>query len=317
MKKAIALVLALLMLLGLAACGGKKDDDSGKSKDTNKNKSNAEEITDAPAPPENAVGALRFDVPENIKSVEHITEQTKDGEVTQFTVTYTFTNSFSVGYAYAKDMDLGDTGSVENLETAEVNGRSYYLVPDGNEYYAYTQAGKDAYAVMCIADSAEASKSMLDETMKTLRYENEEILTPAELDLFDITYTVDDTIPLAGYNINVQTDADGNVKEKSVLWKYGDNLSDPDFRIRITVYKNDTLDNVKDKDAEYEDRTVGDIAYTMLHVDENTVPYDYLVQHGSDVYEIRNAGRYTGWGTTRSTESEEAFTAFVESVRFK
>ena len=317
MKKAIALVLALLMLLGLAACGGKEDDDSGRSKDTNKNKSNAEEITDAPAPPENAVGALRFDVPEDIKSVEHITEQTKDGKVTQFTVTYTFTNSFSVGYAYAKDMDLGDTGSVENLETTEVNGRSYYLVFDGTEYYAYTQAGKDAYAVMYIADSAEASKSMLEETLKTLRYEEEEVLSPADLDLYDITYTVDDSLTLAGYNITETTDADGKVTEKTVQWKYGDNLSDPDFRIRITVYKNDTLDNVTDEDAEYEDKTIGDITYTMLHVSEGYVPYDYLVQHGSDVYEIRNAGRYTGWGTTRSTESEEAFTAFVESVRFK
>ena len=323
MKKTISLILALLLVIGLAACAGKTKDDSDAAKQS-ADESASEGETDAEKAPESAaetyptaIGALRYDLPQNIESAERIVEQTADGEVTQFTLSFTLSDKSVVGYACAKGLDLASRGSLESLETAEVNGRTYYLVKNSGEIYGYTQYGEDVYAIECAADSEENTRALLDTTIAALRYEDETKLVPADLDLFDITYTVDKTLQLAGYNINIVTDKDGNVKEKTVMWKYGEDLSDPDFRLKICVYRNDTLENVTDEDSQYEEKTVGDITYTILHVDEYTVPYDYLVQHGDDVYEIRNSGHYTGWSTTRSTESEDAFTAFVESVRFK
>ena len=140
---------------------------------------------------------------------------------------------------------------------------------------------------------------------------------PESTDLFDAAYTVDETLKLAGYDITVLKGADGEVKRKGVVWKYGEDLSNPDFRLLLRVFRGDTVENVISAEQEYEQKTVGDLTYTVLKTDENEAAYEYYVQHGNDVYEVRNSGRFNGMFTNRSEESVQAFEALLNSVHFE
>ena len=137
-----------------------------------------------------------------------------------------------------------------------------------------------------------------------------------DTDLYDISYKLDEALKVYSYSTNLTETPDGETVEKSVTWKFGEDSDNIDFRFQIAVCKNSTVKEQLKEDKEYEEKTIGTIAYTVRVPDEGKKAFEYITQHGKDVYIIRNNGK-SGWFTTRSEESEEAFEKFLNTISFK
>ena len=306
MKRITALLLAAILLLSFSACGGK----SGGETPSDETQEPAETA-------ETSLCAMQFEPPEAYTLRERFTDQTANGEVSEINISFTLADGTEVAYGVLKDLDLESKIGSSDIEKTEVNGKTFYLVDSQNEYQAYTQHGSNAYGVQCTVPEGVDGPALRSEKIAAITFADAEAeIKPNDTDLFDVRYTVSEDLPLAGYGITVLENDAGEVVKKSVVWKYGDDLSDPDFRLMIRVFRNDTVENVTDADKTYEETTVGDIAYTVLKADEGKAAYDYFTQHGSDVYEIRNNGHYNGWSTVRDEASESAFEAFLNSIHF-
>ena len=308
MKKAFALILALVMIIGLAACGGNGGGNGGGKEEE-------------PAENLGALCAVQFDPPAEYATVERFTDQTADGTVKELNMTFTLADETKICYAWAAGMDLESQIGEREVESEEINGHKVYFVDSSNQFHALLQHGADVYGVQYVLpENAEGvdGKANLKEIVTALRFTEEAAdVKAADIDLYDVTYTVDETLKLAGYGITVLKNTAGEITKKSVVWKYGEDLSDPDFRILVRVFRGQTLESVLNEGKEYEEKAVGDLTYTVLKVDEGETPYEYYIQHGDDVYEVRNNGKDSGWFSSRPEESVQAFDAFIATVNFK
>jgi hypothetical protein len=277
--------------------------------------------------------AMEFDPPAAYDTVERFSDQTAEGAVKEKNISFTLADGTVIGYAWAADMDLeGQVGS-RDVENEEIGDHKVYFMQSSNVYRAFFQHGADVYGVQYslpetdeaaegdeTAESAESTdgKALLKECVAALRFKEEAAACEAaDLGLFDITCAPDETLKISGHTVTEVCSAAGELQKKSVTWKYGEDFSSPDFRLLIRVFRGETLQDLLKEDKEYEEKTVGDITYTVLKADEGTAPYEYYVQHGEDVYEIRNNGNDSGWFVSRPEESVQAFEAFVNSISFK
>lgn len=303
MKKTISLLIACLMLLSLAACGG------GAGKTEQPEPEAPMTIAD-----DTSIYELRITPPESYESVERYTDKSGDGTIVEKDINYVLADGSKISYGCMKDLTFAELTDISKLESKEINGLTYYLLDKSGEYCAFAQKESDVYAVQ-YTPAEGGDGALLDELLAGLSFAESEEPIVDDVDLFDITFTVDDTLPIAGTSVNVSATPAGDITRKSVMWKYGEDANDLDFRFTVIVCRNSTLENVLDAEKEFETKTVGELEYTVLKTDDDA-PYDYFIQHGDDVYEIRNSGKYTGWSVSRSEESAAAFEAFINSVSF-
>ena len=272
MKKAIACVLTLALLLSFAACGagGGKDEPKPLAQDTD-------------------CMALHFDAPEGYASVARFVRQTADGGVAEKNIIYSFDDGRELTYAYAAKVDIAEQMKTEDLESGEFAGQTFFFYPDGDDYMSFAQVGEDVYGVQYTLPDSE-TREPLEQVLGQISFTDKTETDINDKDLYDVSYTIDPELPLAGWETNLTEATDGTVTKKSVTWDFGESADDLDFRFVIRVHKNTTIDQIIKADKEYEEKTIGELTYTVLKADEGKAPYEYFTQHGDDVYQIRNNG---------------------------
>ena len=302
MKK---LLTILIMVLLLCACsGGGNGGNGGKQEDLSK---------------ANKVGYMEFVPEETYTNVNSFTEQKADGSLIEKDVVYTRENGIVVGYAVSADTVLSEIVDVSQFDTIEVNGETYYTYVSGNQLVAMAQKDRELYAVeLDLSDTAENhEENELENLVATVKFTDKANYTLNSMDMYDIQYTIDSSLPLASIAISVDQDQEGNITEKSITWKYGQDTNNLDFRIVLRVYKNTTLEDVLDASSTYLDETINGIDYKVYDTTEDH-PFNYYTQHGDDVYQIRNNGvAASWWGVDRSEESWVALSNFLNTISFK
>lgn len=301
MKK---LLTILIMVLLLCACSGGGNNGGGKQEDLAK---------------ANKVGYMEFVPEETYSNLNSYTEHKADGTLIEKDIIYTRENGIVVGYAVTPDTVLSELGDLSQFDTIEVNGETYYTYTSGNQLVAMYQKDRELYAVeLDLSNTAENhEENELENLVATVKFTDKADYTLNSMDMFDINYTVDSSLPIASIAINIDQDADGNVTEKAITWKYGQDSDNLDFRFVVRVYRNQTLEDVLDADSTYLDETINGIDYKVFDTTEDH-PYNYYTQHGNDVYQIRNNGVSSGWlGVDRSEESWTALSNFLNSISFK
>ncbi|MBR5428664.1 MAG: hypothetical protein IK118_09975 [Clostridia bacterium] len=310
MKKTIALLLAALLLLSLTACSG------GSGKKTDNGITTTEEPTEPvvlTAADDTQVMDLCFTAPQEYETVERYTDLDANGGLLEKDLVYSLADGGSITYAYMKGQDLSTIMDTSELETREAGGQSFMITERSGNYLAFAQKAEDLYAVS-YAPGEGGDGSLLDTLLAQVSFTDATETSIDDIDLYDIRYTIDENLHIAGTSIKLLSTPDGTVTKKSVFWNYGESDDSVDFTLMVRVFKNATMASVLSEEKEYEQKTVSELEYTVLKTDDDT-PYEYYTQHGDDVYEIRNNGK-SGWTTTRSDESIAAFEAFLNSVGF-
>ena len=305
MKKTIAILLACLMILSLAACGG------------GSNEPGTTEEPESQAPQtladDTSIYEMRFTVPEGYASVERYCDLKSDGSVIEKDINYVLADGTKISYGCMKGQHLSDITDVSALETKEIGGLSYYYVDQSGAYCAFAQKEDDLYAVQYTPVDGDGAR--LDELLAALEYGESVEPIIDDTDLYGINYKLDETLNVCGVSVLVSEDTEGKVTKKYVLRKFGENVEKPDFRFVIYAYPGATVESFMDETKEYETKTVGELEYTVLKNDSGS-PYEYYIKNGDTVYEIRNNGASSGWGVTRSDESVAAFEALLNTVSF-
>lgn len=310
LKRVVTIGLAALTVLSFAACAGSGQGEGGGSK--------AEETVAPTTIPtvaqDTTVNKLSFTAPEGYATVDRFIEKTSDGKVTEKDITYKFADDSKLVYACMAGLNLSDEIPLDKTTLEEYNGETYNIYESGKSRNAFIQKGEDAYVVSY--DFAEKiDKEAFDKLMADVKFsESGEMVDNNNVQLDSIQYTLDSALNVYSTVSNLTQTPAGDTTEKRLVWKFGKDKDNEDFSFTINQYNNTTVEQQKKEDKEYEQKQVGDITYTV-RVDGDKKPYEYFVQHGSDVYRIWNGGK-SGFVTTRSEECEAAFEKFVNSVSF-
>ena len=304
-KRSLAFVMAGAMVLALAACGKKGGSGGG--------------LFSKPNTPGNdtAVMALSFNKPETYEKVERYVERTTDGKLVEKNISYKFSDESKLTYAYASGLaeQVKEALNIVEMETVEAAGKTFYLRINDSTYQAFQLEGDDVYGVEYKLPEG-AGREDFDKVLNAVKFTDAKDTLLSDESIYDIKYTIDESLPLYGTRINEVEKQDGTMEEKTVNWYYGQEKDKYDFRFMIRVYKGSKLEDILKEDKEYVDQKIGDLEFKALKTDDDK-PYEYYIQHGEDVYEIRNNGsNNSGWFLTRSDESVEAFEKFLNTIKF-
>ena len=144
MKKIIALLIGLFMVLTLGGC-------SSSSTNENPIDPNAHDEHEVKTlADDTSLRALVVNVPENFETVARFVESTADGKIIEKDLNYTMTDGPDIGYALMCNANLADsigTSNLEAMEKLDVDGRTVYIYKDGSTYMALAECGNDIYAV--------------------------------------------------------------------------------------------------------------------------------------------------------------------------
>ncbi len=257
---------------------------------------------------------LRFKAPDAYETVERYTNLGADGTPVEKDLKYTLADGGEFTYAWMRGQDISTILDPTELESKDFGGQTFRFTEKSGYQLSFAERNGDLYAVSCKAADGQDGAALLDAALAQVSFISATETSIDDTDLYDIRYTIDEALPLAGTAIRVTASPDGTVEKKDVYWSYGESADNLDYTLMIRVFKDKTVESVLKENKEYEQKTVGGIEYTVLKTDDDT-PYEYYTQHGSDVYEIRNNGK-SGWTTTRSDESFAAFEAFLNSISF-
>lgn len=293
----------MLMVVAMAGCGKGKD----------KEKETKQIIAD-----DKSVMNMTFTPPATYESVLRTSEKTSDGKVISKELDYTLADEseFDYAYLYIENVDLAERLKSDETETKEIEGRTFYIRQSGDNYEAYAQTDAHIYG-FAYTPPAEGTRDPFDQAIDAIHFSDKMDTVTDDITFEGVSYTLDEELPLYSTDTSLLQKQDGTELKKSLQWNFGKDGDNLDFRFVFYLFKNTTIENEIDSEKEYEEKTVGDITYTVLKPDEGKAPYDYFVQHGDDVIEIKNRGVSNGWfGVSRSEESEAAFEKFLNSVHF-
>ncbi len=318
MKKIIAFTVVFLMLFSLAACGAGGNGGNEPQK--------AKTVAD-----DRSICEMRITAPEGFTSMERYTDVKGDGSLIEKDLVFTLADGSEYSFGVMRGQILSELTDISGLDTKEVGGVSYYVIERSDGAYAFAQRENDLYAVHYTApeepESTEEAESAdeteaaapgagLDDVLAAITYAEMEEPEVDDSALYDLSVSLEELSP-NGYSVNVTATPDGEITEKSVSWKFGENAETPDFRIYTRIFRGKTLESVLKENKEYEKKTVGELEYTVLVDTNEETPYEYYIQHGEDVYELRNNGDTSGWFVDRTEESFAAFEKVLNSVTFR
>ena len=307
MKKALVVLVMMVTLLTLCGCSGSNGSTTPESSE-----SEVRTLAD-----DTTMGRMVVTVPENYVELERYIEEDGNGKIIEKNLNYSFTEDSGISYACMPDQDLVEMlgSNLDKLEKIESNGNTIYTYISGSDCLALVQVGEDIYGLEYLL-TEDQDAEVFNKAVSEMSFKDEKTeLLKNDMDLYDISYELDPALNVYCMTSSYVEDPSGKPLEKTIIWKFGESDDNMDFRFMIRVYKDSTIDEVKDPDKTYEEQTVNGITYTALTNDDGA-PYEYYTQHGNDVYEIRNNGSYSGWFTDRSEDSEKAFEAFLNTISF-
>lgn len=309
MKKVLAVILSILLVLSLSACGAKKGEKKVKATEAPKPITAAED-TDAMN--------LHFTLPTGYDTVERVTGKSSAGTLTEKSFTYTFADESTIMLGYTVGKTLTDSVPQKQLDKAKIAtyaGKEFKVIEQGNALAAFCEEGDVIYAVgYSFADKIDNEK--FESFMAGISFTNAKTTEENDDDLFGINYDAKVGGNICGTSVALTEKPDGTLVNKSVNWHYGKDDNEPDYRFFIRIYKNTTVDEQLNKDKTYEEKVINGITYKVRKADEGKKPFEYFTQHGNDVYKIYNNGKSGSWFVDRSEQSQAAFEKFVNSISF-
>lgn len=313
MKKILVIMLAALLVLSCTACGGKKESKQGEKQTV------SEEVTKPVTAVEDTDAMnLHFTPPEGYDTVERYMGMTAAGKVTEKSFNYTFTDKSSVMIGYTVGKELTDSipqSKLDKATAATYAGKTFQVVEESSAFAALCQEGDVIYGIgYYFGDKADKAK--FEGLMAGIRFTDATETAQNDEDMFGIQYDAKGAGNICSTTSSVTQKADGTVVEKMVGWHYGTDEKNLDYRFLIRVYRNTTIEEMQNQYAEYEEKEVGGIQYTVKKADDGQKPFEYYTQHGNDVYKIYNNGVSENGSVKRSEQCQSAFEAFVNSIHF-
>ncbi|MBR0415021.1 MAG: hypothetical protein IJI67_08125 [Clostridia bacterium] len=313
MKRILVLLLAVILVISCTACGGKKESKQEPEKQT---------VTEAPKPvtavEDTDAMNLHFTAPEGYDTVERYIGITSAGKVTEKSFNYSFADNSSVMIGYTVGKELTDSvpqSKLDKATAATYAGKAFQVVEEGKNFVALCQEDDVIYGIG-YAFGDKADKAKFESLMAGISFTDATTTAENDDDMFGIEYDAKGAGNICSTTSSVTQKADGTVVEKMVGWHYGADEKNLDYRFLIRVYKDTTVEEKLNKYAEYEEKEVGGIKYTVKKADDNQKPYEYYTQHGSDVYKIYNNGVSENGSIKRSEQCQSAFENFVNSIHF-
>ena len=259
--------------------------------------------------------SMSFSKPDSFEDASRFSEFDPEGNLKEKDIAYSLGGDEVITYSVARDMNLSELVDTSTLETKEINGISYFLLRRDNMIVALYQ--KDSDLMMIEREFAgEIDDDAFFELVSNVTYTDNTETILDDVIIEGMKYSGDDA-GVFDYGVTVTEDPEGNLKEKGVIRYYGADKDNVDYRIVVMLETNTTIAELAGEDQEAEEITVNGITYQAYNSAGEAEAYDYYYQSGSNVYEIRNAGKPSFFSTTRSEESFTAFHAFVENVTFE
>lgn len=318
MKKIIAILTAAMMITSLAACANS----GGSSASEGSGESSAVQPTEAPALAKIADDAdimnMKITPPTGYKTVERFISKASDGKYLEKSLTYEFEDKSQIILGYTANHKVEDEMNIDDAETIEQGGVTYYLMENSSTIAGLAQVGSDIYGVgYSFAESAD--KEAYNKLLSGVSFNSNTSTVEDNDDMFDINYTLDSTLAQCSSAVTQTETSDGTLVKKTVSWCYGEDPDKYDYKLLVRVYKDTTIEEInKDSSSEFTQETVNGITYTVQKPSsDDKKPFSYLTQHGTDVYQLRNNGDGGSWVVNRSEESEAAFEKLLNSVSFK
>ena len=318
MKKTLAILVAIVMAISFTACSNIASVNNNVSGDT-------------------LLLGMEITPPEEYSSVERSIDKNTDGTINEKTLTYTLADGSKIAFSTSTEIEdksldelLEDSG-VKDIEKREIAGKQFSVFEFG-ELYALCQDGAYTYGVQFTfpeeendasdetneaGDAEEEAKTseVFDKALEGISFVEDTTSKENEEGLEDINYTLDETLNVVSIVDTLEETKEGDMVSKSYTWRFGTDKDNLDYRFIIRVIKNTTLDAELDESNTYTEKTVGDLTYTVRE-DSDGNAFEYNIQHGTDVYVIKNLGDNSGWFIDRSEESYAAFENLINSISF-
>lgn len=319
MKKILAFLLAAMMVCMLAACSGSGENAGGASLN-----STEPEATEAPAPAkvadDNECITLKFTPPEGYDEVTRNFEYDADGEIADKSFNYTYADGAEVTIGYTRGRQITDAvpqSYLDDAEKVEYSGKSFSVITQGKTIMAVCQDGDIIYGLgWSFVD--ELDRDAFDQFANGISFIDDIDTTGNGDDLGDIRYTLDSSLNTVTVINSLTETPDGKTVDKSISWYYGADSDNLDFRLKVQLFKDTTVEEQLPEDYTNTTVELGGVSYTAVYQDETIdTPFAYYTQHGSDVYQIRNMGVSSLWSTKRSDESYEALEKLMKTVSFE
>ena len=317
MKKILACLLVVLLLISCTACGGSKESGTEEQKATE-----AQEVKEAPKPvsacEDTDAMNLHFTPPEGYDTVERHIGKAADGTLTEKSFNYTFADKSTVMIGYTVGKELTESipqNKLDKAQSATYAGKEFKVIEEGKTFAALCKEGDVIYGIG-YSFSEKADKAKFESLMSSISFTDATSTQENDDDMYGIEYDAASVGNICSTNSSVSEKADGTVVEKALGWHYGKDEENLDYRFLIRVYKNTTVEEKRSADKEYEEKDINGIKYTVRKAEKGEKSFEYFTQHGNDVYKIYNNGVSGAWSVTRSEQSQKAFETFVKSVHF-
>lgn len=316
MKKLLALMIAALIILSLAACGGTRSSDNGG------NTAEPTEPADLHISDDTDVLDMKITPPKAYATVCRSLDKLGDGTVFEKNLGYTFDDGSELTFATSTGVTEDQIGQIKSaigedkIETREAAGKSFFVFEYGSEWYAINQTDDVTYGIQYKLAEGSEDSAVFDKALEGVSFTDNKTSEINEEGLGDISYTLDSALNVASCYDDLEETSDGEMKSKAYTWRFGKDKDNIDFRFVIRVEKGKKLEDELDEKKTYDEKEIGGLTWTAFNNGDGEY-YDYYIQHGGDVYIVKNIGVSTGWGTTRSDESFEAFGKLMDSISFK
>ena len=335
MKKLFTILAIIILAISISSCatsdvnpgGSSENPGSSESSEENPGEGEASPASEA-KPPEAAeefleitedsyLMSMQITPPTEFKTVERFFEFGEDGGLTDKTLIYTLPNDSVISYAYVKDTPIENVINTSKSDFVDAAGKQFYRYDYESSYMAFCQIDKDLYGLNYQTETDEDADAFVENLTQNLKFTGRTTTSIDDKDLYGISYTIDDSIPMYSHTLSVVADQEGNTIRKSLLFRFGESEDKMLYRFLVRVFKNVTIEDIKSAEIEYEERTIGDLTYTVEVPEDEDEPFAYYIANGSDVYLIKNNGTLNDLSQVRSEESIQAFQAFLETISFE
>ena len=258
-----------------------------------------------------SVMELNFKAPAEYTEIERFS-QFKDGVLYEKDITYSKGDDNEVVFAYMSDAEALDSLDLSSFGTMDVDGNSFHVRNYGDSTYVLGTVDGGLYAIY-VAGQGEGGWS-LDDAVAGITFKKTDKTVTDDDVIEGITYSLDGNYKVVDKTVTVTEDSEGKMTKKNMTLTLGKDSDNPEYRLRMTVYKDKTIDDVLSSGA-YSEVNINGTDYRVVESDGQ--PLEYYAVKGNDVYQFKNSGISNGWFVTRSDESYEALKALVETVKYK
>ena len=183
-KKAFAFVLAALMLLALAGCGGdgKKEEEAPKT------------VAD-----DTSIFSMSFSAPEGFETVQREVEKTTDGKLLGKGISYIFSDGRDLAFVFtdADGKKLEDELGKMEVERKEYNGTEWILYKSGKKtYMSFYQDGEKVYGIQYRDSNEETIDDEFDKILRTVKMTGATETTLNDVSLDKVKYNLETDVPL-------------------------------------------------------------------------------------------------------------------------